>query len=225
MERKLRITRALLELLSEARHPFALLTKSSGIERDLDLLVPLAQQGLAAVCVTLTTLDAKLARQLEPRAASPERRLRIVRTLTDAGITVGVSVGPQIPFLNEDMEHVLEAARQAGAQSAFYTVLRLPWELDPLFRQWLQLHYPQRAARIMARVQDLHGLTDAQRERGRSYSARFGQRFSGTGIWADLLRQRFEQTCARLGYRHGVVSLDTTQFRPPELSGQAELFV
>jgi DNA repair photolyase len=132
-------------VLQEARHPFGLVTKSSAVERDLDLIAPMAAQGLAAVYVTVTTLDAALARTLEPRAAAPHRRLRTIRTLVDAGVPVGVSVAPQIPFINDDMEQVLEAARDAGATSAFYTVVRLPWEVAPLFREWLQLHYPQRA--------------------------------------------------------------------------------
>jgi DNA repair photolyase len=130
VERDLRLTRAVIEVLREARHPFSLITKSSAVERDLDLLAPLAAQNLCAVYITVTTLDAHLARCLEPRAAAPHRRLRTIRTLVDAGVPVGVSVAPQIPFLNEDMEQVLEAAYEAGARSAFYTVLRLPWELD-----------------------------------------------------------------------------------------------
>lgn len=201
VERELRITRSLLEVLSEARHPVAIVTKGSGVERDIDLLAPMAEEGLAAVYVTITTLDPALARSLEPRAAAPHRRLRTIRALAEAGIPVGVSVSPQIPFLNEDMEQVLQAARDAGATRAFYQVLRLPWELAPLFREWLSVHRPDRAGRIMARVQDMRG--------GRDYDADFAHRMKGQGVWADLLRQRFEASCRRLGYLPGRVPLQT----------------
>jgi DNA repair photolyase len=224
VERHLKLTRSLIEVMRDARHPFSLITKSSGVERDLDLLAPLAAQRLAAVYVTITTLDAQLARRMEPRAAAPHRRLRTIRTLAEAGVPVGVSVAPQIPFITEDMEQVLEAARHAGARSAFYTVLRLPWELDALFREWLQVHYPQRAARVMARVQDLHNLSDAQRGAGKTYDSDFVSRMKGSGLWADLLRQRFAGTCRRLGLNRDRVELDLTQFRPGLLQGQGSLF-
>jgi DNA repair photolyase len=224
VERELKLTRSVIEVLSEARHPFSLITKSSGVERDLDLLAPLAAQRLAAVYVTITTLDAELARRMEPRAAAPHRRLRTIRTLAQAGVPVGVSVAPQIPFITEDMEQVLEAARDAGATSAFYTVLRLPWELDALFREWLQVHYPQRAARVMARVQDLHNLSDSQRSTGKSYDSDFATRMKGSGLWADLVRQRFATACRRLGLNKVREELDVTQFRPGLLRGQGSLF-
>jgi DNA repair photolyase len=150
--------------------------------------------------------------------------LRTIRTLVEAGVPVGVSVAPQIPFLNEDMEHVLEAAYEAGARSAFYTVLRLPWELDTLFREWLTVHYPQRAARVMARVQDLHDLTEAQRGAGKAYNSDFASRMKGSGLWADLLRQRFATACRRLGLNRERVELDLSQFRPGLLQGQSSLF-
>ena len=174
--------------------------------------------------MTITSLDARLARALEPRAAAPHRRLRILRTLADAGIPVGVSVAPQIPFITEDMEQVLEAARDAGARTAFYTMLRLPWELDALFREWLTVHYPQRAARVMARVQDLHHLTDAQRAAGKTYDSDFATRMKGQGLWAELIRQRFLKACARLGFNRERFSFDTTAFRPPSAVGQQALF-
>lgn len=224
VERELKLTRSLIEVMRDARHPFSLITKSSGVERDLDLLAPLAAQRLAAVYVTITTLDATLARRMEPRAAAPHRRLRTIRALAEAGVPVGVSVAPQIPFINEDMEQVLEAARDAGARSAFYTVLRLPWELDALFREWLQVHYPQRAARVMARVQDLHHLSDAERRAGKTYNSDFATRMKGTGLWADLVRQRFATTCRRLGLNRERVELDLGQFRPGLLQGQSSLF-
>ena len=224
VERDLQLTRSLIEVMRDARHPFSLITKSSGVERDLDLLAPLAAQRLAAVYITITTLDATLARRLEPRAAAPHRRLRTIRALADAGVPVGVSVAPQIPFITEDMEQVLEAAYEAGARSAFYTVLRLPWELDALFREWLQVHYPQRAARVMARVQDLHNLSDAQRGAGKTYNSDYVSRMKGSGLWADLLRQRFAATCRKLGLNRERVELDLAQFRPGLLQGQASLF-
>ena len=217
IERQLRLTRAAIEVLAEARHPFSVITKSSAVEHDLDLIVPLAARGLAAVYVTITTLDAALARQLEPRAATPARRLRTLRTLAVAGVPTGVSVAPQIPFINHDMEQVLQAARDAGAERAFYTVLRLPWEVAPLFQEWLAAHFPDRAARVMARVREMRG--------GRDYQAQFGRRMQGEGVWADLLAQRFAAACTRLGLngeRRGV--LDCSQFRPPALNGQQSLF-
>ena len=224
VERDLKLTRSVIEVMREARHPFSLITKSSGVERDLDLLAPLAAQRLAAVYVTITTLDATLARRMEPRAAAPHRRLRTIRALADAGVPVGVSVAPQTPFITDDMEQVLEAARDAGARTAFYTVLRLPWELDALFREWLTVHYPQRAARVMARVQDLHHLTDAQRAAGKTYDSDFATRMKGSGLWADLLRQRFANTCRRLGLNREREGLDLGQFRPGLLRGQGSLF-
>ena len=224
VERDLRLTRSLIEVMRDARHPFSLITKSSGVERDLDLLAPLAAQRLAAVYVTITTLDPALARRMEPRAAAPHRRLRTIRALADAGVPVGVSVAPQIPFITEDMEQVLAAAYDAGARSAFYTVLRLPWELDTLFREWLEVHYPQRAARVMARVQDLHNLTDAQRGAGKTYDSDFLSRMKGSGLWADLLRQRFATTCRKLGLNRERVELELAQFRPGLLQGQSSLF-
>ena len=223
-ERELRLTRGVIEVLRDARHPFSLITKSSGVERDLDLLAPLAAQRLAAVYVTITTLDAALARRLEPRAAAPHRRLRTIRALADAGVPVGVSVAPQIPFITEDMEQVLAAAHDAGARSAFYTVIRLPWELDALFREWLALHYPDRAARVMARIQDLHQLGPAARAAGKTYDSSYVSRMKGAGLWADLLRQRFATTCRRLGLNREREELDLTQFRPGLAQGQGSLF-
>ncbi|RDI23418.1 PA0069 family radical SAM protein [Pseudacidovorax intermedius] len=216
IERELRLTRSVIEVLQEARHPFALVTKSSGVERDLDLIAPMAAQRLAAVYVTVTTLDADLARRLEPRAASPARRLRTIRTLAEAGVPVGVSVAPQIPFLNEDLEQVLEAAWDAGARSAFYTVIRLPWEVAPLFKEWLALHYPQRAARVMARIQDMRG--------GKDYDADFASRMKGSGLWAELVAQRFAKATARLGFNRERIGMDTSLFRPLGAEGQGSLF-
>jgi DNA repair photolyase len=217
-ERRLRITRSVIEVLSAARHPFSIITKSSLVERDVDLIAPMALQNLAAVYVSITTLDADLARKLEPRAAAPHRRLRCIETLARAGIPVGVSVSPVIPFLNEpELERILEAARDAGAGSAFSIVLRLPWEVNPLFQQWLDQHVPERAARIMARVREMRG--------GKDNDSHFGTRMTGQGVWAQLLRQRFEKACARLGLNRQRRELDLSQFRPPPRdAAQGQLF-
>ncbi|MDD3784616.1 MAG: PA0069 family radical SAM protein [Hydrogenophaga sp.] len=216
VERELRLTREVLEVLSTCHHPLAIVTKGSGVERDLDLLAPMGAQRLAAVYVTITTLEPKLARILEPRAAAPHRRLRTIRTLAEAGVPVGVSVAPQIPFINDDMEQVLEAAAEAGARRAFYQVLRLPWELAPMFRTWLDQHYPDRAERVMARMRDLRG--------GKDYDADFATRMKGQGVWADLLRQRFHKACARYGLNREHEGIDASRFRPAALQGQSELF-
>ncbi len=220
VERRLRITRSVIEVLAECRHPFSLVTKSSGIERDLDLIAPMAAQRLAAVYVSVTSLDAGLSRILEPRAASPQRRLQTIAALAKAGVPVGVSVSPVIPFINEpELERILEAAAEAGATTAFSVVLRLPWEVNPLFQQWLDQHFPERAARVMARVREMRA--------GRDYDAKFGTRMKGEGVWAQLLNQRFHKACARFGLNRQRVELDLTQFikpRPAEKVGQAELF-
>jgi len=210
-ERERGITRQVLEVLSECRHPAGLITKSSLIERDIDLLAPMAAKGLACAAITLTTLDAQIARTLEPRAAAPMRRLRTIRTLTDAGIPVSVSVAPIIPFVTEpEIERILEAARDAGAVGAHYTVLRLPNEVNPLFQEWLQAHFPERAARVMNRIRDMRG--------GKDYDSDFAKRMQGEGVWSDLIRQRFEKASERLGMselRGRFGRLDTTQFRRP----------
>jgi DNA repair photolyase len=216
VERELRLTRAVIELMHETRHAFGLVTKSSGVERDLDLIAPMAAQGLVAVNVTITTLDAELTRKLEPRAAAPHRRLRTLKTLAEHGVPCGVSLAPQIPFLTDDMEQVLEAAWDAGARSAFYHVLRLPWEVAPLFREWLQLHYPQRADRIMARIHDMRG--------GKDYDSDFATRMKGSGPWAELIGQRFRRQAHKLGFNRVRVELDESLFRPPAPEGQGMLF-
>jgi DNA repair photolyase len=219
-ERSLKITRSLIEVLAECAHPFSLVTKSAGVERDLDLIAPMATRRLAAVYVSITTLDGALARILEPRAASPQRRLRTIQAVARAGVPVGVSVSPVIPFINEpELERILAAAAAAGASSAFSIVLRLPWEVNPIFQQWLEQHFPDRAARVMARVREMRG--------GRDYDARFGARMQGEGVWAELLSQRFHKACARLGLNRQRVELDLTQFKrplPPRKDEQAELF-
>jgi DNA repair photolyase len=220
IERKLGITRSVIEVLHECSHAFSLVTKSSGIERDLDLVAPMAAQGLVAVYCSVTSLDPALARILEPRAAAPHRRLQTIATLAKAGVPVGVSVSPVIPFINEpEMERILEAAANAGARSAFAIVLRLPWEVNPIFQHWLDEHFPDRAARVMARVREMRG--------GKDYDSTFGKRMSGEGVWAQLLRQRFDKAAARFGLNKTRIELDLTKFRPPRLprkDGQSELF-
>lgn len=217
IERRLRLTRGLIEVLAECRHPFLLITKSSAVERDVNLLASMAE--FVSVQITLTTLDPELARRLEPRASSPQRRLLTIRRLTEAGLAVGVSVSPIIPFVNEpELERILGAAREAGAVEAWTIPLRLPWEVAPLFEDWLRRHLPDRADRVLARLRDLRG--------GRLNDARFGSRFRGEGIWADLLRQRFDKACGRLGLSRRGREPDFSQFRRPAagVSAQAELF-
>jgi len=220
IERKLAITRSVIEVMAECRHAFSLVTKSSGIERDLDLVAPMAADGLVAVYVSITSLDPHLARILEPRAAAPHRRLRTVEALAKAGVPVGVSVSPIIPFINEpELERILEAARAAGANSAFSIVLRLPWEVNPIFQQWLQTHFPDRAARVMARIREMRG--------GKDYDSSFGTRMKGEGVWARLLAQRLAKAKARFGLDREHAPLNLSQFRKPlplRSDGQADLF-
>ena len=168
-ERDLQLTRRVIQVLHDCGHPFAAITKNSLIERDIDLLAPMAVRGQVMAAITITTLDADIARTLEPRAATPARRLRTIRTLAEAGIPVGVSIAPVIPFVTEpDMERVLEACAEAGATSASYIVLRLPWEVAPLFKDWLAAHFPDRADRVMSRVRDMRG--------GKDYDSKFSTR-------------------------------------------------
>jgi DNA repair photolyase len=220
IERKLGITRAVIEVLAECSHPFSLVTKSSGIERDLDLIAPMAARGLVGIYVSVTSLDPALARILEPRAAAPHRRLKTIEALAKAGVPVGVSVSPMIPFINEpEIERILEAASSAGASSAFGIVLRLPWEVNPIFQRWLDQHFPDRAARVMARMREMRG--------GRDYDSSFGSRMKGEGVWAQLLQQRLAKAKKRFGLDRERAALDLSQFQKPLLSrrdGQADLF-
>ncbi|MDR5765779.1 MULTISPECIES: PA0069 family radical SAM protein [unclassified Caballeronia] len=224
VERDLRLTRRVIQMLHDCGHPFAAITKSSLIERDIDLLAPMAERGQMMAAITVTTLDADIARTLEPRAATPSRRLRTIRTLAEAGIPVGVSIAPVIPFVTEpDLERVLEACAEAGATTASYIVLRLPWEVAPLFKYWLAAHFPDRADRVMSRVRDMRG--------GKDYDSDFSKRMKGEGLWADMLKQRFQKATKRLGLnarQRGI--LDMSEFqrpakRPsPPASPQLDLF-
>ncbi len=218
IERRYRVTRSLLEVLAECRHPVSLLTKNALIERDLDLLVPMAQQRLVSVAFTITTLDNRLAARSEPRASAPHRRLQAIRTLSEAGVPVGVMVAPVIPMVNDrEMEAILEAARDAGATSAGYVLLRLPHELKQVFREWLALHYPERAEHVMSLIRQMRG--------GKDYAAAFGRRMRGEGPFAELIAQRFAIAHRKFGFaQQARLPLDTTRFVPPRASPQGELF-
>jgi len=208
IERQWQLTRGVLELLLQTRHPATLVTKNALVERDLDLLQPLAEQRLVTVYVSVTTLDTDMARTLEPRASAPWRRIQAVRTLANAGVPVGVLVAPVIPFINdESLEHILQEARQAGACYASYTVLRLPWEVKAVFQEWLETHFPDRAQRVLHRIEDLRN--------GRRNDPRFGSRMRGTGLWADLLRQRFNLSVRKLGLNLTRPQLATHLFQAP----------
>ena len=218
-ERSLRSTRAVLELLLARRHPLSIITKGALILRDLDLLQALAERRLVSVFISVTSLDEKLKRTLEPRAASPQARLRVVRELTSAGVPVGVMVAPVIPALTDhEVEHVLEAAAAAGARRAAFLMLRLPHEVAALFEQWLRVHYPARADRVLNHVRAMRG--------GRLNDPRFGKRMRGEGAYAAMVGARFASACRRLGLNQGAApQLDTLQFeREPDAPRQAGLF-
>ena len=218
IERKFRITRQILELLAECEHPVTLVTKSALVERDLDLLAAMARNNLVKVFVSIGTLDRELARKLEPRAASPQRRLDVLRALSTHGIPCGVMVAALIPALNDKtMERVLEAAAQAGAAEAAYVILRLPNELKDLFKEWLAEHYPQRAQHVISIVRQMRG--------GRDNDPNFGSRMTGSGHYAELMEKRFDIACRKFGLNERRrAELDCTRFRPPRLGGQMTLF-
>lgn len=218
VEREWQITRSLLEVMRETRHPVAIVTKNALVLRDLDLLSELARQGLTQVFVSVTTLDGDLSRTLEPRASAPHRRLAAIERLARAGIPVGVMVAPLIPFLNDaELEAILEQAANAGAQRAGYILIRLPHEVKDLFRDWLRTHVPLKAERIMAAIREARG--------GKEYDARFGTRMTGEGVLAELLRQRFHVAVRRFGLNAARgEGLRTDLFRPPRNDGQLSLF-
>lgn len=222
IERRYALTRALIEVMAEFRQPFTIVTKSSLVERDVDLLAPLARDGLVGVFVTLTTLDADLARRWEPRAAAPWRRLQTMRRLREAGVPVGVSLAPIVPFLNEpEIERLLAEAHEAGAQTAFYQVLRLPRELRELFVEWLEAHYPDRARRVLRRLSEMRGGSD---ERMRLNDPEFFSRMRGRGAWAELIRLRFDLAVRKLGLDRQRMALRTDLFRRPGDDRQLGLF-
>jgi DNA repair photolyase len=222
IEREWKVTRSVLEVLVAHEHPFTIVTKSALVERDIDLIAPMAAKRMARVYLSITTLDRDLARRMEPRAAAPHRRLQALKTLSAAGIPVGVMVAPIIPQLNDhDLEAILEAAAARGAQSAGWVLLRLPREVAPLFREWLDAHYPLRAGHIMSLVRQMRG--------GRDYDSAFGTRMRGSGEFATLIGKRFAIACRRFGLNRGRREhdgLDVTRFRPParDEGRQATLF-
>ncbi len=222
-ERKLGITRSILEVCNEFNQPVGIVTKNAMVERDLDILVPMAQKRLVNVFLSVNNLDHDIARRLEPRCSAPARRIEAIRTLAQAGVPVGVLVAPVIPFLNDDqIEAVLEATFEAGATQAGYVVLRLPYEVKTLFRDWLERHYPLKAKHVMSRVHEFRG--------GRDNDPNFGSRMRGQGEFAELLSKRFAIAKRRIGFEERSrmlrnASLDTTQFRVPgAASGQLSLF-
>lgn len=212
IEAEHRVMRELLEVLSAFSHPVTIVTKGTLIERDLDLLAPMAARGLAHVGVSVTTLVDAISRKMEPRAPRPARRLQVIARLAQAGVPVRVMVAPVVPGLTDDeTEAILTAGRDAGARSASWIMLRLPREVSPLFRDWLAAHYPDRAARIMGRVRELHG--------GQDYDPQWGQRMRGQGVWADLARQRFDRAARRLGLDGRPAPLRRDLFAPPPRPG------
>ena len=219
IERRLGVTRAVLEVLDEFEHPVHVITKGALVERDVDLLARMAERRLAAVMVSVTSLDDSLKRILEPRAASPAARLRAIETLSAAGVPVGVLVAPVIPCVNDaEIEAILEAVASAGARTASYVLIRLPHEVKDLFREWLDAHMPQRAAHVMSLIRQSRG--------GKDYDSRYGTRMRGTGIYAELIGQRF-RTARRRHDLDGkrMPALDTSRFRPPSsVRPQMELF-
>ena len=212
IEREWRVTRSILQVLAEFKHPVGIVTKSALITRDIDILAPMAAEGLAKVAVSITTLDRKLARIMEPRAATPERRLETLRALSSAGIPTTVMTAPIIPALNDDeMETILARAAEAGAMQAGYTLLRLPLEIKDLFREWLETQVPDRAKHVMSLVRSMRN--------GKDYDSNWGTRMRGTGPYASMIAQRFAVATRRLGLNKKYVPLDTSKFRRPPQTG------
>jgi DNA repair photolyase len=219
IEKRYRITRAVLDVLSRTHHPVGIVTKGSLVTRDIDILAPMAERGLAKVAISVTTLDPKLARRMEPRASSPAKRLEAIRRLSGEGIPVTVLVAPVIPALNDsEIEDILGEARRAGAREAGYVLLRLPHELKDLVRDWLHEHYPDRLKHVMSLVQESRG--------GKDYDSTFGVRQTGVGPYAWMIGRRFETAAARLGLNRDRAELRTDLFTPPDRRspGQLSLF-
>ncbi len=215
VERTLRLTRSVLEVLDRFNHPVSIVTKSAAVIRDADILASMARRRLARVFVSVTTLDAQLARTMEPRASTPPRRLAAIAELTRAGVPVGVLAAPMIPGLNDaELEKILEAAARAGARQARMILLRLPHELRALFEDWLNTHYPDRARHVLNLIRETRA--------GALNDSRFGQRFAGTGVYAELLRKRFDRALRQWGLNEAQGELDCSQFAPPGAPAQAE---
>ncbi|HEX7953852.1 MAG TPA: PA0069 family radical SAM protein, partial [Burkholderiales bacterium] len=216
-EREWGVTRSILQVVAQCNQPIGIITKNALVERDLDILAPLAEKGLVSVFISVTTLDHELARRMEPRASAPARRIEAIRRVARAGVPVGVMVAPIVPFLTDAAtEQILAAAHDAGARSAGYVLLRLPFEVKDLFKDWLMHHYPLKAAHVMSRVKQMRG--------GRENDPQFGSRMRGSGEFAELLRLRFETACRKLGLNAHRRVLDVTQFRRPQPGGQLNLF-
>ncbi|NYT82206.1 PA0069 family radical SAM protein [Alcaligenaceae bacterium] len=208
IERRLGITRAILRVLDEFHHPVAITTKSASITKDLDLLASMANRRLLRVFMSIGTLDRHIARTLEPRASTPAARMEAVHVLSRSGVPTGVLVAPVVPALTDhDMERILGQAAEAGALDAWYALLRLPREVADLFMEWLRAHHPLKEAHVMNQLRQMHG--------GKVYESEFTTRMRGTGVFADLLRQRFQKACTRFGLNARRVELDITQFRRP----------
>ncbi|HEV7322388.1 MAG TPA: PA0069 family radical SAM protein [Ensifer sp.] len=208
IEKEWRVMRQILEVLRDANHPVMIVTKSAMVTRDIDILAPMAEQGLVRVGISVTTLDRKMARTMEPRAATPPKRLEAMRALAEAGIPTGVLVSPIIPALNDhEIERVLEAARTAGATEASYVLLRLPLEVSPLFRDWLLRNYPDRYRHVMSLVRSMRG--------GKDYDAEFGKRMKGAGPYAWQIGRRFDLAVKRLGFNPTRRQLRDDLFVPP----------
>ena len=218
IERKLQITRQILKVLARYKHPVAITTKNALVTRDIDILGPMAAENLACVAVSVTTLDRKLARAMEPRASTPERRIEAIRVLSQAGVPALVGFAPAIPGLNDhEMEAVLERGAEAGAVSAYFTVLRLPLEIKDLFKEWLTAEFPDRAARVISLMRQMRG--------GKDYDPEWGKRMRGEGPIAEMLAQRMHLARRKYGLARDRLSLDVTKFRkPPEDCRQLELF-
>lgn len=209
IEAKWRIMRGCLEVLAECDHPLTITTKSDRVLRDLDLLAPMAAKGLVAVGVSVTSLDPKVHRTLEPRAPRPAKRLAAIRALSDAGVPAHISVSPVVPAITDhELEAILAAGAGAGARSASYILVRLPHEVAPLFRQWLDAHYPDRGEKVMHQIQSMRD--------GRDYKAEFFERMRGTGVWAELIRTRFAKAVRAHGLNVERIMLETDRFRRPE---------
>jgi DNA repair photolyase len=208
IERQWKVTRGILEVLRDANHPVGIVTKSALVMRDIDILSDMAKKGLAKVALSVTTLDHRLARAMEPRAATPMRRLEALRTLSKAGVPTAVMVAPIIPAINDaEIERILDSAADAGVTEAGYVMLRMPLEIKDLFREWLDEHFPDKAKHVISLVRDLHG--------GRDYDASFGRRQTGTGPYAWSIGRRFELACRRLGINRRRLRLSTSLFTPP----------
>ena len=209
IEERFRVTRSVIELLLETRHPFTITTKSDRVLRDLDLLKPAAELGIAAVAVSVTSLDPAISRTLEPRAPAGRKRLAAIKALTEAGVPCHVAIAPVIPQITDhELEAIVQAAVEAGASGGFYLPVRLPHEVAPLFRAWLDEHHPDRSAKVMATIRALRG--------GRDNDPNFFSRMRGVGPWAELLRTRFEIAARKHGLRAAKFPLRTDLFRPPE---------